>query len=133
MLHMLWFVARGHCIVMGTHWRHTLEASRLSCPRMSCLDAWISLDKDVHCSWVKGAGVLKMMFNPSKDHWCMTMSQSHKYCKPFWCSRFVQQFQVYMPLLHLLWLISRGEMMTTMEGNPLGPYNSLDRNYLFNL
>lgn len=26
MLHMLWFVARGHCIVMGTHWRHTLEA-----------------------------------------------------------------------------------------------------------
>ena len=48
MLHMLWFVACGRCNVMGTQWRHTLEASRSSCPSMLGLDAWISPDKDIH-------------------------------------------------------------------------------------
>ena len=61
----------------------------------------------------------------------IAIGQSRKYCKPLWCSWLVQQFRVCMPLFNLVWWMSRGEMTTIMEGIPPGPYNSLDRNYLF--
>lgn len=57
----------GHSI-MGTHRRHTLEISHPLYPETSSVDAWIYLDKDVHCNWM-GVNVSKMMVSLSRDHW----------------------------------------------------------------
>ena len=115
MSHRLWTVACDHHTVMGTHWRHTLQASPSACPRVWCLHVWNSLGKDAHCCWVNGAGLPKVMCSPSTAHCHATIRWPRKYWRPSWCTRLVRQFRVCMPLLYLLWWIWRvwGTMTAT--------------------